>query len=101
LTFGGIALCFKSAGTGAAARDSAQPQVVTIKGDVLRNRATDTRPWFCAPDRPFAAPAQVPSVLKVSDTLMMKCVVLPPGRFLQGSPFYQRRYQDEFPHSPA
>jgi formylglycine-generating enzyme required for sulfatase activity len=23
---------------------------------------------------------------------------LPPGRFLQGSPFYQRRYQDEYPH---
>jgi formylglycine-generating enzyme required for sulfatase activity len=28
----------------------------------------------------------------------MKCILLPAGRFLQGSPFYQRRYQDEYPH---
>jgi formylglycine-generating enzyme required for sulfatase activity len=32
------------------------------------------------------------------DTLTLQCVPIPAGRFLQGSPFYQPRYQDEFPH---
>jgi formylglycine-generating enzyme required for sulfatase activity len=50
-----------------------------------------------APDRPFT-PAGEPIVLKISDTLTLKCIRLPAGRFLQGSPFYQRRYQDEYPH---
>jgi formylglycine-generating enzyme required for sulfatase activity len=51
-----------------------------------------------APDRPFNPPAQAAIVLKISDTLALKCVAIPAGRFLQGSPFYQRRYQDEYPH---
>jgi formylglycine-generating enzyme required for sulfatase activity len=51
-----------------------------------------------APDRPFAASGKEPLVLKVSGSLTLKCIVLPPGRFLQGSPFYQPRYQDEYPH---
>jgi hypothetical protein len=51
-----------------------------------------------APDRPFAMPKPEPIVLKVSDTLTLTCVPIPAGRFLQGSPFYQPRYQDEFPH---
>ncbi|MFI5454326.1 MAG: SUMF1/EgtB/PvdO family nonheme iron enzyme [Isosphaerales bacterium] len=33
-----------------------------------------------------------------SEKLTLKCIPLPAGRFLQGSPFYQRRYQDEYPH---
>lgn len=51
-----------------------------------------------APDRPFAPAGKDPLVLRVNETLTMKCVLLPAGRFLQGSPFYQRRYQDEYPH---
>lgn len=51
-----------------------------------------------APDKPFAMPDEEPLVLKVNDTLTLKCVPVPAGRFLQGSPFYQQRYQDEFPH---
>lgn len=51
-----------------------------------------------APDRPFATPGKEPLLLKVGDKLTLKCVLLPAGRFLQGSPFYQRRYQDEYPH---
>ena len=50
------------------------------------------------PDRPFVMPDEEPLVLRVNDTLTLKCVPLPAGRFLQGSPFYQQRYQDEFPH---
>ena len=51
-----------------------------------------------APDAPFAMPDEEPLVLSVSDTLTLTCVPVPAGRFLQGSPFYQQRYQDEFPH---
>jgi formylglycine-generating enzyme required for sulfatase activity len=51
-----------------------------------------------APDQPFAAAGKEPLVLKIDDKLTLKCILLPSGRFLQGSPFYQRRYQDEYPH---
>jgi hypothetical protein len=51
-----------------------------------------------APDRPLVAAGDKPIVLRVSDALTLNCDVLPAGRFLQGSPFYQRRYQDEYPH---
>jgi formylglycine-generating enzyme required for sulfatase activity len=51
-----------------------------------------------AADRPFAPPAAEPIVLRIGDSMTLKCVRLPAGRFLQGSPFYQRRYQDEYPH---
>ena len=51
-----------------------------------------------APDRPFSPPAGEPLALKVNDKLTLKCILLPAGRFLAGSPFYQRRYQDEYPH---
>jgi formylglycine-generating enzyme required for sulfatase activity len=51
-----------------------------------------------APDRPFAPPAGEPVVLAIGDSLILKCIRLPAGRYLQGSPFYQRRYQDEYPH---
>ena len=51
-----------------------------------------------APDQPFAILAEKPLVLKIDGELTLKCLPLPAGRFLQGSPFYQRRYQDEYPH---
>jgi formylglycine-generating enzyme required for sulfatase activity len=50
------------------------------------------------PDQPFATPGKEPFRLKISEKLTLKCIFLPAGRFLQGSPFYQRRYQDEYPH---
>ncbi len=50
-----------------------------------------------APDKPFE-PAGAAINLKVGDSLTLDCVLLPAGRFLQGSPFYQQRYQDEYPH---
>ena len=51
-----------------------------------------------APDRPFAPSGKDPLVLKVDGKLTLTCIRLPAGRFLQGSPFYQQRYQDEYPH---
>jgi formylglycine-generating enzyme required for sulfatase activity len=52
-----------------------------------------------APDKPLVPPDPKPLVLKVTDKLELKCVKLPPGRFLRGSPLYEQpRWQDEFPH---
>ena len=51
-----------------------------------------------APDQPFSTPAGEPLALKINEKLTLKCILLPAGRFLAGSPFYQRRYQDEYPH---
>jgi formylglycine-generating enzyme required for sulfatase activity len=51
-----------------------------------------------APDRPSAPRGKEPLLLKINEKLTLRCILLPAGRFLQGSPFYQRRYQDEYPH---
>jgi formylglycine-generating enzyme required for sulfatase activity len=51
-----------------------------------------------APDKPFVPAGPHPLLLKIDEKLTLKCIPLPAGRFLQGSPFYQRRYQDEYPH---
>ncbi|MHC5034429.1 MAG: formylglycine-generating enzyme family protein [Planctomycetota bacterium] len=51
-----------------------------------------------APDKPLVMPDEQPIVLGVSETVTLRCMAVPAGRFLQGSPFYQQRYQDEFPH---
>jgi formylglycine-generating enzyme required for sulfatase activity len=55
-------------------------------------------PRMIEPDKPFVTSGKEPVVLKVNDALTIRCVPIPAGRFLQGSPFYQQRYQDEFPH---
>ena len=51
-----------------------------------------------APDKPFVRRDEQPLVLRVTGTLTLTCVPIPAGSFVQGSPFYQQRYQDEFPH---
>lgn len=52
-----------------------------------------------AADKPIAPAGKTPLTLKISDALSMKCVLLPAGSFIQGSPFYQpMRWQDEYAH---
>lgn len=52
-----------------------------------------------APDKPFVTLDKEKLVLKVTDTLSLNCIRLPPGRYLRGSPLYEHpRWQDEFPH---
>lgn len=53
-----------------------------------------------APDQPFLMPEQEPFVLRVSDQLTLKCVAIPPGKFLMGTPCYMWPYHvEEYPHS--
>lgn len=58
-----------------------------------------------APDKPSAMPAKEPLVLKVSDSLSLKCILLPAGRYFGRVPFYstyeyegnQMRYDADYP----
>jgi formylglycine-generating enzyme required for sulfatase activity len=52
-----------------------------------------------AADKPFVMPEKEPVVLKVGDKHTLKCVYIPPGKFLMGTPVYMwPYYQEEFPH---
>jgi formylglycine-generating enzyme required for sulfatase activity len=51
-----------------------------------------------APDKPLKMPGKEPLILKVTDALSLKCILLPSGEFLMEKPFYViPRWQDEFP----
>jgi len=41
-----------------------------------------------APDKPFMMPDKEPLILKINDQLSLKCIWVPPGRFLMGEPYY-------------
>jgi hypothetical protein len=58
----------------------------------------DYPPKMRAPDQPFAPAGKDSLLLEIDGKLTLKCIALPAGRFLQGSPYYQRRYQDEYAH---
>jgi formylglycine-generating enzyme required for sulfatase activity len=52
-----------------------------------------------AADKPFAKNDKEPVNLKIADTLTLKCVYIPPGKFLMGTPVYMWPYfQEEYPH---
>jgi hypothetical protein len=51
-----------------------------------------------APDKPLKMPGKNPLILRVSDKLSLRCILLPRGSFLFLKPYYvQPRWQDEFP----
>jgi formylglycine-generating enzyme required for sulfatase activity len=50
-------------------------------------------------DKPFVGTAKEPLVLQINDRLTLKCVRIPPGKFLMGTPFYMwPYYMEEYPH---
>jgi formylglycine-generating enzyme required for sulfatase activity len=50
-------------------------------------------------DRPFVTNDREPVVLKIDDKRTLKCVYIPPGKYLMGTPFYMwPYYQEEYPH---
>jgi formylglycine-generating enzyme required for sulfatase activity len=51
------------------------------------------------PDKPFVTIDKQPLMLKIDDKLPLKCVYVPPGKFLMGTPFYMWPYfMEEYPH---
>jgi Sulfatase-modifying factor enzyme 1 len=52
-----------------------------------------------APNRPFAPAGREPLILKIDEILSLKCILLPPGKFFMGTPFYMvPRHLEEHPH---
>jgi formylglycine-generating enzyme required for sulfatase activity len=52
-----------------------------------------------AADKPFVNNDREPVILKVGDRLRLKCLYIPPGKYLMGTPFYMWPYfQEEYPH---
>jgi formylglycine-generating enzyme required for sulfatase activity len=52
-----------------------------------------------AADRPFVKSDKEPLTLKIDDKLTLKCVYIPPGKYLMGTPVYMwPYYQEEYPH---
>ena len=50
------------------------------------------------PRKPLVMSREKPIVLEIDEKLTLKCVPIPPGTFIMGTPFYQYpRYQDECP----
>jgi formylglycine-generating enzyme required for sulfatase activity len=50
-------------------------------------------------DRPFVMPGRDPLNLKVGDKLALKCIHIPAGTFLMGTPFYMWPFHvEEYPH---
>jgi hypothetical protein len=85
---------------------SAVTGVVTIKDGKRWITATRIEPArlkfpdrMLAPDKPFVMPDKPPVVLKVGDKLTLKCIYIPPGKFLMGTPVYMWPYYvEEYPH---
>src|SRR5262249_47547198 len=51
------------------------------------------------PDKPFVVPGREPLTLKVGDKLTLRCVPIPAGKFLMGTPHYMYPYYvEEYPH---
>jgi formylglycine-generating enzyme required for sulfatase activity len=51
------------------------------------------------PDKPFLLPGREPLTLTVADKLTLKCVHIPVGTFLMGTPHYMYPYYvEEYPH---
>jgi formylglycine-generating enzyme required for sulfatase activity len=79
---------------------------VTVKDGkrwITAKRMEPTRLKFpekmMAADKPFVQPDKPPLILKVGDKLTLKCVFIPPGKFLMGTPVYMWPYYvEEYPH---
>jgi len=50
-----------------------------------------------APDKPLVKSDRPPLVIKINDTLSLRCIWVPPGKFFMGEPYYQCPHWQEAP----
>ncbi len=82
--------------TGVIAERGGRKWITASKCEPARFQYPDK---MLSPDKPFVMPDKEPLVLKLSDRLSLKCIWVPPGRFLMGEPYYMcPHWQEDPPH---
>jgi formylglycine-generating enzyme required for sulfatase activity len=85
-----------SAVTGVVAEKDGKKWITATKIERTKLRYPDR---MMAADNPFVMPDKEPVILKVGAKLTLKCVHIPPGKFLMGTPVYMWPYHvEEYPH---
>jgi formylglycine-generating enzyme required for sulfatase activity len=85
-----------SAVTGAVSEKGGKKWITATRIEPTRLRFPDV---MLTPDRPFVVPDKKPVVLEVAGNLTLRCVYIPPGKYLMGTPFYMWPYYvEEYPH---
>jgi hypothetical protein len=82
--------------TGALSEKGGKIWITAMRIEPARLKFPDR---MLAADKPFVRPDRPPVVLKLGDKLTLKCVSIPPGKFLMGTPVYMWPYfVEEYPH---
>jgi formylglycine-generating enzyme required for sulfatase activity len=85
-----------SAVTGIATQKDGKKWITATRIESAKLKFPDK---MLAPDKPFTRPVKEPLILKIADKLTLKCVYIPPGQFLMGTPVYMWPYfVEEYPH---
>jgi formylglycine-generating enzyme required for sulfatase activity len=85
-----------SAVTGVVAERGGKKWITAVKIEATTLKFPEK---MLAADKPFVKPDKEPVILKAGDKLTLKCVYVPPGKFLMGTPVYMwPYYQEEYPH---
>jgi formylglycine-generating enzyme required for sulfatase activity len=85
-----------SAVTGTVTEKGGKKWITATKIEATTLRFPDK---MLAADKPFVMPDHKPLILKITDKLTLKCVYIPPGKFLMGTPVYMWPYfVEEYPH---
>ena len=87
--------------TGVTSQKDGTNWITISKAALVKDYAKENfvPPAMLLPDKPLAKAGDKPLMLSITNRLSLKCILLPAGNFYMGSPFYQIRYQDEFPHT--
>jgi formylglycine-generating enzyme required for sulfatase activity len=85
-----------SAVTGAVSEKDGRKWITATRVEPCKLKYPDR---MLAADRPFVMPGREPLVLKVGDRQTLRCVHIPAGTFLMGTPFCLWPYHvEEYPH---